>query len=125
MYSDYDQFYVEPIADDPPIITASTNLDSLANPLVDDSLEVIYDIDIQNGELYFLEARVGNFLIYDSDTTHGSFWLYPDDVNMPGIDTLSLLIYYSSNTNSLGDVLGIEYLNTSLKYAINFKWTSP
>lgn len=123
MYSDYGHYYVEPLADDPPIIVASTNLDTIYNPEVEDSLEVIYDIDIQNGELYYLDALVMERWVYDSDTTHGSFWLYPDDVQMPGIDTLIIDIGYSSNTNTLGDVLGIEAREIQLKYAIDFKWT--
>lgn len=119
-YSDYGHHFVEPVAGDPPVLSAVTNLDTLIYPEVIDSLEVIYEIDIQNGELYYLDALVGNSQVYDSDTTRGSFWLYPDDVEIPGIDTLKLIIYYSSNTNSLGDLLGIENLNTSLNYAIDF-----
>jgi len=122
-YSDFGSHLVEPIADDPPVIAATTNLDTLINPEVSDSLLVIYDIAIQNGELYYLDASVSNFQVYDSDTAQGSFWLYPDDAQLPGIDTLKLAIYYSSNSNSLADVLGIEALNLSLKYAIDFKWT--
>jgi hypothetical protein len=123
MYTDYGHYYVEPIADDPPIIVARTNLDTLSNPVVEDSLEVIYDIDIQNGELYYLDAQVIDRRVYDSDSTEGSFWLYPNDVQMPGIDTLKMIIIYSSNTNTLGDVLGVEALELHLKYAIDFKWT--
>lgn len=120
VYSDFDQYFVEPIADEPPVISTTTNLDTMYNPEVIDSLEVIYDIDIQNGELYYLDATVGNYQVYDSDTTQGSFWLFPDDAQLPGIDTLKMKIYYSSNTNSLADVLGIEALNTRIEYAINF-----
>lgn len=124
MYSDYGHHFVEPVAGDPPVLSVATNLDTVINPEVIDSLEVIYEIDIQDGKLYYLDALVGNFLVYDSDTTRGSFWLYPDDVEIPGIDTLKLNMYYSSNTNSLGDLLGVEYLNTSLNYAIDFKGNS-
>ena len=121
-YSDYDHYQVEPIAGDPPLFTVTTNLDTVDLPVVKDSLKVMYEVAIQDGEFYFLEAAVGNFLVYNSDSSQGSFWLYPDDVPMPGMDTLGLLFYYSSNTNSLGDVLGIESLNTYLKYAIDFRW---
>ncbi|MEN8202923.1 MAG: hypothetical protein ABFS28_10030 [Bacteroidota bacterium] len=123
IYSDFGSHLVEPIADEPPVISATTNLDTMYNPVVSDSLKVIYDIDIRNGELYYLDASVSNFQVYDSDTTQGSFWLYPNDAQVPGIDTLKLKIYYSSNTNSLADVLGIEALNISLKYAIDFHRT--
>jgi len=122
-YADYGHHYVDPVAGDPPVISATTNLDTLDNPVVGDSLEVIYDIAIQNGDLYYLDATVSDSWVYDSDTTQGSFWLYPNDVQIPGIDTLNLKIYYSSNTNSLGDVLGIEALTISLNYAIDFNGT--
>ena len=123
MYADYGHYYVDPVADDPPILVAGTNLDTIYNPVVEDSLEVIYEIDIQNGTFYYLGAQLIDRWIYDSDSTQGSFWLYPDDVQMPGIDTLIIEIAYSSNTNTLGDVLGIEARESQLKYAIDFKWS--
>lgn len=122
-YSDYGTHVVEPVAGDPPTITASTNLDTLLNPEVSDSLKVVYEVVVQNGTFYLLDATVGNSPVFDSDTSHGTFWLYPNDVQVPGVDTLTLLIYYSSNTNSLADVLGIEALYLRLNYAIDFKWT--
>jgi len=120
IYTDYEHHLVEPVADDPPVIVATTNLDTMYNPEVNDSLQVVYDIAIQNGELYYLDASVGNSQVYGSDTTQGSFWLYSNDVELPGIDTLELKIYYSSNTNSLADIVGVEALDISLKYAIDF-----
>ena len=39
-------FYVEPVAGDPPVITVSTNLDTLHSPQVNDSLEVEYLVEI-------------------------------------------------------------------------------
>ncbi len=121
IYSDEGAYYVDPVADDPPIVLASTNLDSIENPVVTDSLEVVYDISIQNGELYFLDVILGNKPFYDSDTAQGSFWIYASDSELPGIDTLRMDIYYSSNTNSLGDILRIEARELDLKYAIDFK----
>jgi len=122
LYSDNEIFYVEPIPDLPPVIDVRTNLDTIATPVVEDSLLVEYDISIQNGKLYFVEAWLPGRSIYESDTSHGSFWLYPHDVLTPGIDTLHLDIYYSSNTNSLADVTGYEALEVNLKYGILFKW---
>jgi len=123
VYSDYGNYFVEPIADDPPIIFVSTNLDTMYQPVVSDSLEVIYEVDIQNGDVYFVDAWVGGSRVYESDTTQASFWLYPDDAQIPGIDTLWLDIYYSTNSNSLADALELEALEFNLKYAIDFIWT--
>jgi hypothetical protein len=121
IYSDDGIYRVDPVADDPPLVLASTNLDSIENPVVIDSLEVVYDISIQNGELYILDVTLGNESLYQSDTTYGSFWIYAHDSELPGIDTLRMNIYYSSNTNSLGDLLGFEARELNLKYAIDFK----
>ena len=120
MYSNDGVNTVNPVPDDPPVVWATTNLDSMDNPVVYDSLKVVYDISIQNGELYILDVLVGNVPVYESDTTMGSFWIYSYDAEVPGIDTLRMNIYYSSNTNSLADVLGLEARNIGLKYAIDF-----
>ena len=121
IYSDDGIYRVDPVADDPPLVLASTNLDSIENPVVIDSLEVVYDISIQNGELYILDVTLGNQFLYESDTTQGSFWIYASDSEIPGIDTLRMNIYYSSNTNSLGDILAVEARDLNLNYAIDFK----
>ena len=122
-YSDDGLYRVDPVHDDPPLVWASTNLDSMENPVITDSLEVEYDISIQNGELYVLDVAVGNKSFYQSDSTNGSFWIYAYDSELPGIDTLRMNFYYSSNTNSLADKLGIEARDLGLKYAIDFNWS--
>ncbi len=122
MYSNDGVYTVDPVPDDPPVVWATTNLDSIDNPVVYDSLEVVYDISIQNGKLYILDVLVGNAPVYEADTTMGSFWIYSYDAEVPGIDTLRMNIYYSSNTNSLADVVGLEAQNIGLKYAIDFTW---
>lgn len=123
IYSDDGIYRVDPVPDDPPIVLASTNLDSIENPVVTDSLEVEYDISIQNGELYILDVTLGNESFFQSDTTQGSFWIYAKDSELPGIDTLRMIFYYSSNTNSLADKLGVEARDLGLKYAIDFIWS--
>jgi hypothetical protein len=122
-YSDDGVFAVVPVPDDPPVVWAATNLDSIENPVVADSLEVKYDISIQNGELYVINVTLGSEPYLQSDSTHGSFWMYAYDSELPGIDTLRMNIYYSSNTNSLADLLGLEARNLTLKYAIDFNWS--
>lgn len=122
-YSDYGVYKVDPISDDPPVISMTTSLDSMESLIVSDSLEVSYEISIQNGELYIMHVLVGDLPVYASDTTQGSFWIYGYDAQVPGIDTLWMNVYYSSNTNSLADVLGLEALDLGLKYAIDFNWS--
>jgi hypothetical protein len=123
-YSDDGIYRVDPVPDDPPLVLATTNLDSIENLVITDSLEVEYDLSIQNGELYILDVTVGNESIYQSDTTNGSFWVYANDSGLPGIDTLRMDFYYTSNTNSLADILGLEARDLVLKYAIDFKWST-
>jgi len=119
-YTDTEIYSVDPVADDPPEVSVVTNLDTLDNPKVNDSLEVIYEASIVDGELYFVDAVVSDQTIHFSDTTHGSFWIYPYQSEKTELDTLYMDFYYSSNTNTLADVTGYEALTTSLKYAIDF-----
>ncbi|MCK5066268.1 MAG: hypothetical protein KAR16_02460 [Bacteroidales bacterium] len=119
-YSDSEIYKVVPVADDPPEISVVTNLDTLYNPSVNDSLEVIYEVSIENGDLYFVDAVVADQTIHFSDTTHGSFWIYPDQSDETELDTLYMDFYHSTNSNSLADIAGYEALITNLKYAIDF-----
>ena len=118
IYSDLGVYNAEPIAGDPPTISVTTNLDTLTNPTVVDSLEVIYEIGIENGELYFVDALVKDIPVHESDTTHGSFWIYSNVLTEPGPDTLYLNIYYSTNSNSLADIIDFESALLELKYPI-------
>jgi hypothetical protein len=119
-YSDSDMYYVEPIPDDPPELTVSTNLDSLYNPPVNDSLEVEYRVDIRHGELYYVYAEIARAMVFESDSVYGSFWITPFMADSAGIDTLHMEFYYSSNTNSLADKLGYEALVKYLDFALDF-----
>lgn len=119
-YSDNEMYYVEPIQDDPPELTVSTNLDSLYNPPVNDSLEVEYRVDISHGELYYVYAEIARAMVFESDSVYGSFWITPHMADSAGIDTLHMEFYYSSNTNSLADKLGYEALVKYLDFALDF-----
>jgi hypothetical protein len=119
-YSDSEMYYVEPLAADPPVISVSTNLDSLFNPPVNDSLEVEYLVDISGGELYYVYAEIANSMVFESDSTRGIFWVTPYMADSAGIDTLHMQFYYSSNTNSLADKLGYEALVKYLDFALDF-----
>jgi len=119
-YSDSNTYYVEPVAGDPPLLSVVTNLDSLYNPPVNDSLEVVYQVEIEDAEFYYVYADVGNTTIFESDSSDGSFWISPVLADSSGVDTLYMEFYYSSNSNSLGDILGYEALTETMKYAIDF-----
>jgi hypothetical protein len=119
-YSDTEIYEVDPIPGDPPSISVSTNLDTLNNPPVNDSLEVIYDVEISGGEFYYVYADVVNTTVYESDSSHGSFWINPALADSSGVDTLDMEFYYSSNSNSFADKVGYEALIDSLKFAIDF-----
>ena len=119
-YSDLEVYYVEPIPGDPPLLSVSTNLDTLYNPPVNDSLEVIYQVEIAGGELYYVYAGAVSTLVFESDNTYGSFWIKPSLADTSGVDTLYMEFYYSSNSNSLADKAGYEALIEYLKFAIYF-----
>jgi hypothetical protein len=119
-YSDTDIFYVEPIADDPPLLSVSTNLDTLHDPQVNDSLEVNYLVDISGGEFYYVYADVAGSIVFESDSTEGSFWITSLMADSSGIDTLHMEFYYSTNTNSLADMFGYEALAEYLNFALDF-----
>lgn len=119
-FTDSDWYHVEPVAGDPPVVNVVTNLDTLNNPRVNDSLQVIYEVSIVNGELYYLDATVSDGTVHASDTTHGSFWIYPSQSDATALDTLYMDLYHSSNSNTLADVTGYEASITSQKYAIDF-----
>lgn len=121
IYSDLSVYSVSPIAGDPPAISVTTSLDTLTDPTVIDSLEVIYNIEIENGKVYFVDALVEDIPVHESDTPHGSFWIYSNIPVEPGADTLYLNIYHSTNSNSLADIVEFEVALLGLKYPITIE----
>ncbi len=119
-YSDSDIFFVEPIPGDPPLITVGTNLDTIYDPRVTDSLEVIYNVVIENGEFYQAEAYLNEDLLYNSDTIRGSFWIIGDTLRESVDDSLFIYFFYSTNSNSLADIVHLEWNMEKLGYAISF-----
>ena len=119
-YSESGIYHVDPVPGEVPIISVSTNLDTIDNVIVTDSLEVAYNVEIENGDFYLVEAYLANQLAYYSDTTHGAFWISWELVGEPGIDTLSFYFLYSTNSNSLAEIVGVEYNLIQLDYEINF-----
>ena len=120
IFTDNSLYQVDPVGGDPPEVSVTTNLDTMDLPRVNDSLQVIYDLSIINGEFFFMEAVVTEEIVHSSDSAHGSFWIYPFQSQSNDIDTLSLDFYHSSNTNSLADLAGFEARITRLKFAIDF-----
>ncbi|MEN8226547.1 MAG: hypothetical protein ABFS38_00225 [Bacteroidota bacterium] len=120
-YSESGIYRVDPVPGDPPMISAHTNLDTIIDPTVIDSLEVIYNVDIENGKFYQVEAFVFDKLVHSSDTTHGSFWITSAFVTDTVVDTLSLYFFHSTNSNSLADIVGLEYDYIELDYPIIFE----
>ena len=118
VYSESGTYNVDPVPGEPPTFQASTNLDTIPNPIVLDSLEVFYDAEIENGEFYQVEAYSFEENVYLSDSTHGSFWISYDSLYRTGMDTLSLFFFYSTNSNSLADIVSAEYNVLELEYPI-------
>jgi len=129
-YSDSDIYFVDPIPGDSATVVVSTNLDTMDRVVVTDSLLFKYRAEITGGELYATQAIVENLAIYlnvtdyDPDTIIGSyvlsdsFWIMQDLDVGTGINTLQFSIYYSSNTNSLADMIGVEASTLDLEYPI-------
>lgn len=116
-----DEFYrADPVADDPSVVSVLSNLDTLYQPKVNDSLLVIYEVSVENGEFYFMDALVSARTVHSSDTSSGSFWVYPSQSNETDLDTLYMDIYHSSNTNTLADRIGYEAATTRQNYIIDF-----
>ena len=119
-YTDADIYFVDVVPGEPPTFSVSTNLDTIIDPAVTDSLEVSYLATIENGEFYLARCFLLEDVIFQSDSLQNSFWLYPGDVVFPGLDTLYVYFYYSTNTNSLADQLKAEANIVERKYPITF-----
>ena len=129
-YSNDDVYTVNPVPGNPPVITATTNLDTLIDPTLGDSLLVTYRIEIDNGKLYFIESLVDNYQVYglslnyNSDTVDlpfvviDSFWVPGALPLNPGIYPLYLVYYFSTNANNLADILSVESNYNELEYEI-------
>jgi hypothetical protein len=119
-YAESDVYFVDVVPGDPPVFSVAVNLDTIVEPEVVDSLEIWYGAEIENGEFYLAQAFVSNSVIFQSDSLQNSFWLYPGDVPYPGVDTLYVSFYYSTNSNSLADIVKLEANIVQRKYAVSF-----
>jgi hypothetical protein len=121
VYTESGIYEVDPVPGEPPVISVTTNLDTLMDPVVTDTLEIAYEVLIENGEFYLAEAYIVNQQVYYADTTKGSFLLYRNMVYEPTTDTLYFNFYYSTNSNSLADIFNLEAHVIKLKYPITFQ----
>jgi len=168
LYSNNGTYNVEPVPGDPATVSVTTNLDTLSDPTVTDTLDldIRYKLQVENGKPYYVDCRVENSRVYEmgiyydsddiyiaypdtviavtSDTTLwvvepdtllafvrdtlsevymlGGLFLIPGDLPVsPGDNSLTMDFYYSANTNSLADVLGIEAESVELEYTITFE----
>ncbi len=119
-YSDPEIFEVEPVPGDPPVFSVSTNLDSLDHPPVNDSLELIYQVEISGGEFYYVYAEIAGNPVFESDSAFGLFWIYPEMADSTGVYTLYMDFYYSSNSNSLAARIGYEALVDHFNIPLDF-----
>lgn len=168
LYSNNGTYNVDPVPGDPATVSVTTNLDTLSDPTVTDTLDldIRYKLQVENGKPYYVNCWVENLLVYElgfyydsddiyivypdtvfavtSDTTLwvvnpdtllsfvrdtlseayilGGLFLIPGDLPVsPGDNSLTMDFYYSANTNSLADVLGIEAESVELEYTITFE----
>jgi hypothetical protein len=119
-YTETDIYFVDVVPGDPPVFSVSTNLDTIVDPVVSDSLEVIYEAEIENGEFYLVQSYLSDGFIFQSDSLQDAFWIHLEDEASPGLDTLYLYFYYSTNSNSLADLVKAEANIVQRKYPITF-----
>ena len=131
-YSDSGYFMMYPEPDDTATCTVTANLDTINDPTVtaSDTLWIVFEAEVNNGELYRAICILEDTIVYDSitaseaDTLYESFILLdsfgiPPSISLdPGLYPLYMDFLYSSNTNSLGDIYGYEWETKELEYAI-------
>jgi len=131
-YSDPGYFMVDPVPDDSATIDVHTNLDTMIDPTVtaSDTLWVVFEAKVNNGELYRAICILEDSIVYDSitasevDTLYESFILLdsfgiPPSIPLdPGLYPLYMDFLYSTNTNSLGDIFSYEWETKELEYII-------
>ena len=120
VYSDDGVYRVDPVPGLRPVFSVTTSLDTVSEAVVADSLRVTYLATIENGEFYQAEVYLEGSGIHLSDSLEGSFWLRPAQVELPGIKTLSIYFFYSTNSNSLADIVGAEAFNEQRDYQVRF-----
>ena len=121
IYSESEVYRVEPVPGISPVISVTTNLDSLEYLIVLDSLEVSWSAEVENGEFYQLELFIGQVPVYSTDSAKGVFWIRSTVVKSPGIYPLYMLFYYSTNTNTLADMIGLEASVLDLEFELQFE----
>lgn len=129
-YISQDIHYVEPEAGTEPLLLPLTNLEADSVYVVRDSMLVAYEVFLNAGELYYIEASIGNLVhyshwpSYDPDTSGtwpvaaDSFYLEDVFHLDSGLHTLYMDFYHSTNSNSLADMLSLEYEMYTLEYQI-------
>ncbi len=131
-YTNSDFYWVDPVPGDPASIEVTTSLDSMDNPTINDTLDllVMMDVEVTNGELYFIECFMDDIPVYDSliayenDTANTSH-IFRDTFEIQrtialdsGYYSLFMYFYYSKNSNSLADIYGYEAKALEIEYDI-------
>jgi len=119
-YSERDIYYHSVIPGEPPSININTNLDTLEAPSIIDSLLISYEIMVAGGEFIWTRFLLSDSLIFYSDTATSSFWLKSEMATGSGTRELTMEAYYSTNSGSIADVLGIEAFKETIVYDIGF-----
>lgn len=120
VYSDDGVYLADPVPGPRPVFSVTTSLDTVTGATVVDSLQVTYRATVENGEFYQAEVYLEGSGIHLSDSTEGTFWLRSSQVELPGMKTLTLYFLYSTNSNSLADIVGAEAFNEQRDYQVRF-----
>ncbi len=118
-YTETDRYPTDIISEYNPKITFSSNIDTIKDITVTDSLLFSYKVAIDTGSLYFSDVYLGNLHLVRSDTTSDSLWIYPGYVNNNGDYELTLVSYFKSYSESLADIMNAEFLAADTSWSIN------
>ena len=81
---------------------------------------ISYEIKVDGGEFMLTRFLLSDSLIFYSDTATSSFWLKSEMATGSGTQALTMEAYYSTNSGSIADVLGIEAFKETIVYDILF-----
>lgn len=107
-YVDDSRYWVEIDADFNPVLTFSSNFDTIDSIRIVDSLMFKYEISIDTGTLYYADLYLGNLQVFRSDTLADSLWLYPYYINDGEMYDITIIAYFKKYTGSLADILDAD-----------------
>lgn len=118
-YVDDSRHWVE-IEDYEPVVTFTSNFDTIDNIRIVDSLLFKYEINIDSGALYLADLYLNNMQLFRSDTVVDSLWIYPQYINDAETYYIHIVAYCRKFTGSLADILDADFLIADTSWTVRF-----